>query len=142
MAIALEPRPAKVWPNVQANAGGLSGGAIYVSSGPVTMTYITFDTNTADSGGGLAVTAAAISMTDCYFIHNYAQASGTGRGGAILCEHSPPFVRLKLSSFMVSQLCSLGFQILRGEGDSCQKYTYTPRHASPGPSLTSCCMTA
>ena len=47
---------------------------------------MTFDTNTADSGGGLAATGTTLTMSDCYFARNNAQASGTGRGGAMLCE--------------------------------------------------------
>lgn len=76
--------------DAQASAGSIGGGAIFIDSAPgVTMTYITFDTNVADSGGGLAMTHSATAISNCYFIRNSAQASGTGRGGAILCEHPP-----------------------------------------------------
>ena len=72
---------------MQAVAGSFGGGAIASLSGTATLTYITFDTNIADSGGGMAATATALTMSDCYFTHNNAQASGTGRGGAMLCEY-------------------------------------------------------
>ncbi len=77
--------------DAQASPGSSSGGAINIANTAVggtsvTLTYITFDTNVADSGGGLAVTSTTIVISDCYFIRNSAQASGTGRGGAILCE--------------------------------------------------------
>ncbi len=53
------------------------------------MTYITFQGNSGDSGGGLAATGAApISMNDCYFNGNSASSTGTGRGGAMFCEFS------------------------------------------------------
>lgn len=73
---------------MQATAGSLGGGAVAVLGGTLTLTHITFDTNIADSGGGLAVTGSSLTISDCYFINNNAQASGTGRGGAMLRELS------------------------------------------------------
>ena len=73
--------------DLQAKPGSFGGGAIYLVNSAASMTYITFQGNSGDSGGGLAATGAApISMNDCYFNSNSASSTGTGRGGAMFCE--------------------------------------------------------
>ena len=86
----MDAADARRLPTVQASPGSFGGGAILVTGGGATMTYITFDSNSADSGGGLAVTGCGVSISNCYFTGNNAVASGTGRGGAIYCEHLLP----------------------------------------------------
>ena len=50
----------------------------------VQITGSSFINNTAQNGGGIAITNAGLIITDSLFAYNFATQAGAGRGGAIV----------------------------------------------------------